>query len=181
MVMFQRLHENGERWKRYLVEHAVGEHGLLVEHLNGESRAGVGVDGELNLGEGAPADGPAHLVAAHPLLPPARARARHYSSLLLVRHLVLLAPRWWPVGLGSGSRSPARPWPTDVTFGDAGDGEVASCDCVTSMIMRGDNCLLSRAERQNSLYIPVYITVQGRRPLPRPTAASVARCSLFLP
>jgi hypothetical protein len=138
MVMFQRLHENGERWKRYLVEHAVGEDGLLVEHLNGESRAGVGVDGELNLGEGAPADGPAHLVAAHPLLPPARARARHYSSLLLVRHLVLLAP---------------RPWPTDVTFGDAGDGEVASCDCVTSMIMRGDNCLLSRAERQNSLYI----------------------------
>lgn len=83
MVMFQRLHENGERWKRYLVEHAVGEDGLLVEHLNGESRAGVGVDGELNLGEGAPADGPAHLVAAHPLLPPARARARHYSSLLL--------------------------------------------------------------------------------------------------
>jgi len=58
----------------YLVEHAVGEDGLLVEHLHGDGRAGVGVDGELDLGEGALADGPAHLVAAHPLLPPRRAR-----------------------------------------------------------------------------------------------------------
>jgi hypothetical protein len=59
---------------RYLVEHAVGEDGLLVEHLHGDGRAGVGVDGELDLGEGALADGPAHLVAAHPLLPPRRVR-----------------------------------------------------------------------------------------------------------
>lgn len=95
----------------------MGEDGLLVEHLHGDGRARVGVDGELDLGEGALADGPAHLVAANPLLPPRRAC---HSSLLLVRRLVLLAPRRWPVGLGFGSRPPARPWPIDVTFGDAG-------------------------------------------------------------
>ena len=39
---------------RYLVEHVVGEDGLLVEHLHGDGLAGVGVDGELDLGEGWP-------------------------------------------------------------------------------------------------------------------------------
>jgi hypothetical protein len=61
------------------VQHAVAEDGVLVDHLHGDGGARLGIDGELDLGEAALPDGPAHLVPPHPLLPPAGAR---HSPLL---------------------------------------------------------------------------------------------------
>ena len=61
----------------------MGEDGLLVEHLHGDGGAGLGVDGELDLGEGALPDGASHVVPPHPLL--ARRRARHWSRSPPVR------------------------------------------------------------------------------------------------
>ena len=74
---------------RYLVEHAVGEDGLLVEHLHGDALPGFGVLRELDLGEGAFPDGASHLVLAHPPQRPAAAATtphhlRRAASLLSV-------------------------------------------------------------------------------------------------
>lgn len=95
----------------YLVEHAVGEDGLLVEHLHGDSGAGLGVDGELDLGEGALPDGAPHLVPPHPLLP--RRRARHSSGLSWRPSPRILAGVCARAGLG--------------LEGEAGDGGFACC------------------------------------------------------
>jgi len=50
----------------YLGDHLVLEHLLLVEDLDGDILAGLDVPGELDLGEGAFAEGPAELVPPHP-------------------------------------------------------------------------------------------------------------------
>jgi len=57
----------------YLGDHLVLEDLLLVEDLDGDILAGLDVPGELDLGEGAFAEGPAELVPPNP--GPAHGRA----------------------------------------------------------------------------------------------------------
>ena len=75
-----RNRERGERNRGmvYLGDHLVLEDLLLVEDLDGDILAGLDVPGELDLGEGAFAEGPAELVPPHP--GPAHGRAHLLSS-----------------------------------------------------------------------------------------------------
>lgn len=52
---------------RYLIHEVVPEHRAPVDDLDGDAAAGLGIDGEPDLGEGALADGPADPVLANAL------------------------------------------------------------------------------------------------------------------
>jgi hypothetical protein len=82
------------------MQHTVAEDGVLLKHLHGDGSARVGIDGELDLGEAALPDGPAHLVPPHPLLPPAG-----------IRHSPLLGQPPPPDAAPSGARGPSPPAP----------------------------------------------------------------------
>lgn len=77
----------------YLGDHLVLEDLLLVEDLDGDILSGLDVPGELDLGEGAFAEGPAELVPPH--TGPAHGRAH-----LPVCLSVCLSPRAPACGIG---------------------------------------------------------------------------------
>jgi hypothetical protein len=82
------------------MQHTVAEDGVLLDHLHGDGSARIGIDGELDLGEAALPDGPAHLVPPHPLLPPAGGR-----------HSPLLGQLPPPEAAPGGARGPFMPAP----------------------------------------------------------------------